>query len=69
MLSLTISDKDYEEFLGKWNEAGFTEQPPAIVGEPRWTKIQTVCRYTVIESEILEYKEKDEEKNILITIS
>lgn len=49
--------EDYDKFIQSWMEQGFTEQPPAIVGEPRWTNIQSVCRYRIVETEVLEYKE------------
>lgn len=48
---------DYEDFLQRWNEAGFIEQPPAIKGKPRWTDIETICRYRFMENEMLEYVE------------
>jgi len=49
--------EDYDKFIQSWMEQGFTEQPPAIVGEPRWTNIQSVCRYRIVETEVLEYKD------------
>lgn len=48
---------DYNKFLEEWNNQGFIEQPPAMVGEPRWTEMIYICRYRLMESEILEYKE------------
>lgn len=49
----------YERFLEDWKESGKLEQPPIIMGKPRWTDLETICRYKVIESEILEYEETD----------
>lgn len=48
---------EYEEFLVKWNNSGAIAQPPGIKGKPRWTEIETVCRYRFIETELLEYTE------------
>ncbi len=47
---------DYEEFLKSWQEQQFTAQPPAIIDE-RTTEICSVCRYRVMETEVIEYKE------------
>ncbi len=49
----------YEEFLLKWQESGTMEQPPAIVGNPRWTEITTIDRYKLIGTQILQHKETD----------
>jgi hypothetical protein len=49
--------KDYEEFLMRWEKAGMFEQPPGISGKPRWTDIETICRYRFIENKVLSYKE------------
>lgn len=51
--------KDYEQFVQEWLSEGFTEQPPAIVGEPRWTSQTVICRYRIIGTEVIEYKETD----------
>ncbi len=48
---------DYEEFLQRWNDAGYIEQAPAIKGKPRWTDIETICRFRFIENKLLEYVE------------
>lgn len=60
--------EDYEKFLASWNEQGFTEQPPAIVGEPRWTEILYICRYQVMDSQVLEYKETVFKRNPLVFV-
>lgn len=51
--------KDYEKALEKWNAEGHIEQPPMIVGEPRWTNLETIVRYRFCESKILSYIETD----------
>lgn len=50
-----LADK-YEEFLAEWEEAGITEQAPAVIGKPRMTEIVTIDRYELIDSEILKHK-------------
>ncbi len=32
---------------------------PEIIGKPRWTELETVCHYELIESQILKYTETD----------
>ena len=51
--------KDYERLEEYWKKEQFIEQIPVIVGKPRWTELETVCRYKFIENEILEYEETD----------
>lgn len=49
---------DYEEFLQRWNsDPTIIEQAPAVKGKPRWTDIETICRYRFIENNLLEYVE------------
>lgn len=48
--------KDYEKKKAEWQ--GF-EAFPAIVDKPRWTTIETICRYRVIENKVIEYEETD----------
>ena len=48
----------YNEFLSKWEQSGFIQQPPAIV-KSRYSEIETICRYRVIECQVLEYIETD----------
>ena len=54
-----ITDKRYEQLAAYWIEQQFIEQMPVKVGEPRWTELETVCRYKLVESTILEYEETD----------
>jgi hypothetical protein len=55
----TMTMEDYEKRLEKWNAMGISAQPPAIVGSPRWTEIERICRYLLIGSEVIEYEETD----------
>lgn len=52
----TMRYKEYKHRLESYD--GFMP-PPAIVGEPRWTNIETIVRYRCIENMILEYVETD----------
>lgn len=49
--------KEYTALVEAWNREGIIAQPPAIVGKPRWTELQTIVRYRIIESRVLEYVE------------
>lgn len=49
----------YEKFIEDWKLKGIIAQPPAIVGKPRTTEIETICRYRICENEVLEYIETD----------
>jgi len=40
-------------------ERGILRQIPAVIGKPRTTDLETICRYRLIENEILDYKETD----------
>ena len=51
--------KDYERMQAYWDEMNFIEQLPVIVGKPRWTELEAICRYRVIENQVLEYEETD----------
>lgn len=55
----TLTVKNYEKMQGYWKEQGFIEQLPIIVGEPRWTELESICRYRLIEDEVLDYVETD----------
>lgn len=50
-----VPEKSYEEFLAKWDEAGMLEQPP-IVLRSRWTEIETIEKYTLCESKIINHE-------------
>lgn len=51
-----MTTKDYEKFLAEWNDI---TAPPAIVGRPRTTTLETIVRYRCIENKIIEYVETD----------
>ena len=51
--------KDYERMQAYWDEMNFIEQLPVILGKPRWTELEAICRYRVIENQVLEYEETD----------
>jgi hypothetical protein len=50
--------EDYEKMLAYFEENGIMEQPPAIISK-RSTTITYICRYTLIENQILDYVETD----------
>ena len=54
-----LTVKDYEKLEKYWIEQQFIEQIPAIIGKPRTTILERICRYRVIENEILDYLETD----------
>lgn len=54
----TVSEKEYNKFIVKWEEAGIIEQPPAIINK-RKTEICTIVRYKLCENKILDYTETD----------
>lgn len=51
--------EDYKKFLEHWKEKGLMQQPPAIMGEPRYTETEVICRYVFIENQMLSYEETD----------
>jgi hypothetical protein len=51
-----ITLKQYESMLANWNDFA---QAPAIIGKPRKTEIETICRYRIIENKVIEYVETD----------
>lgn len=53
----TVTQKEYKEFLKKWEEAGIIEQPPIPVGRPRSTVIEKIVRYRFCENKVLDYIE------------
>lgn len=46
----------YRKMVDEWNDITV---PPAAIGKPRKTMIDTIVRYRVIESEVIEYEETD----------
>jgi hypothetical protein len=51
-----LTEKDYEDFLSKWEEAGVIEQAP-IVLKSRMTDICTIDKYIITGSKIVDHKE------------
>lgn len=49
----------YKKMQKLWDENAIVEQIPIIKGKPRWTTLETICRYTICSNQILEYKETD----------
>lgn len=54
-----MTAKNYEKLQEYWVNEQFIEQIPAIVGNPRITELETICRYKLIEDQVLEYNETD----------
>jgi hypothetical protein len=48
--------EEYDKFVAEWEQAGITEQAPAVIGKSRKTEIVTIDRYKLIDTEILEHK-------------
>ena len=46
----------YKKMVDEWDDIAM---PPSIVGKPRKTKIDTICRYRMIENQVIEYEETD----------
>lgn len=55
----TMSVSDYKKLQKQWNDEGVMEQIPIVVGKPRWTILETVCRTRLIKNQILSYEETD----------
>ena len=59
----TLPFNDYKKFKKKWKElessGEMIEVIPEIVGKPRWTELETICHYKLIESQVIEYTETD----------
>src|SRR5574338_66299 len=52
----TMTMKKYKEMLDTWGEFA---APPVIVGKPRKTMLETICRYEMIENKVIDYVETD----------
>ena len=52
----SVTEKQYEAFLKKWEEEGVIEQAP-IVLRSRMTEICTIDKYTITGSQIIDHKE------------
>jgi hypothetical protein len=51
-----VTEKQYEDFMKKWEEAGIVEQAP-IVLKSRMSDMLTVDKYTITGTKIVDYKE------------
>ncbi len=51
-----MKKSEYDSMLKNWSEL---EAPPAIIGKPRKTMLETICRYRVIDNKVLKYEETD----------
>jgi hypothetical protein len=49
----------YKKMQKIWDEQGIVEQIPIIKGKPRWTILETICKYTICQDEVLEYEVTD----------
>lgn len=52
----TMTMKKYNEMVDNWDDLTL---PPAIVGKPRMTDLQSISRYRLIENKVIEYVETD----------
>lgn len=55
----------YNKLIEEWNDITV---PPSIIGKPRKTMIDMICRYRLIENQVLEYEETDFEHLPLIFV-
>lgn len=55
----TVIEREYNKMVESWNNEGHIEQPPIPVGEPRWTTLETICRFRFCQDELLDYVETD----------
>lgn len=51
-----VTEKQYEDFMNKWEEAGIIEQAP-IVLKSRMSDMLTIDKYTITGTKIVDYKE------------
>jgi hypothetical protein len=49
-----MSMRKYRKMVDEWNDITV---PPSIVGKPRKTLLETICRTRLIENQVLEYEE------------
>ena len=49
----------YKKLQQLWDENNIVEQIPIIKGKPRWTTLETICKYVLCDNAILEYEETD----------
>ena len=51
-----MTEKEYQHIVDNWKEFS---QPPSIMGKPRYTELETICRYRCIDNQVIEYSETD----------
>lgn len=51
-----LTTAKYKKMVEEWSDLAM---PPAIVGQPRTTQIESICRYRCIENTVIEYVETD----------
>lgn len=54
-----MTAKKYKKLEEYWIAENIIEQIPLPVGKPRMTVLETICRYRIVENEIIEYEELD----------
>lgn len=47
---------EYEEMVSNWTDI---TMPPALIGKPRWTTVDKIDRYRIVENKVLEHEETD----------
>ncbi len=55
----TMTKADYKKLQKLWAKEQVFEQIPKVIGKPRKTMLQTICRYRVTQNAIIEYEETD----------
>lgn len=54
-----LTEEKYEQLKELWNRKQFIEQMPIVIGKPRTTYVDYVCRYRLIENEVIDYTVTD----------
>ena len=55
---ITMTEKEYDQLSAKWEELQFPEPIP-IIAHTRFSETEIICRYKLIENQILKYEELD----------
>lgn len=51
-----MTTREYRKMVDEWNDITV---PPSTIGKPRKTIIESICRYRLIENQVIEYEETD----------
>lgn len=51
-----MTTRDYRKLIDEWDDI---ELPPATVGKPRKTVLESICRYRLVENKVIEYEDTD----------